>query len=670
LLEWSLNKTVWRNALSNKFNGYNYLTLGNGDATDAGINQVKTLLANGYIMNFPTFIDSWVFTTIKNDTSTVEDEAYVGKNIVKYVKNTRLGYHAMTVVGYNDNIWTDINGNNVVDAGEKGAFRIANSWRTGYQDGGYVWMSYDSLKKSSSVAGANLANKTIAWDPAEVGYTTAIVNYTPTLIAEFTVSHAKRSQFRPLLGISDTSITSPTTTLNSYALAYKGGTLNFKGQASAAINGTFVLDFTSLVPSDKIARNYYISLQESSADGLPLTWQDYKLIDLERNLELVSGDSPKSFESNTSIRYLTYAMNNNAPNINLTASPTLGLVPLEVSFSAAGSYDSEGNITSYSWDFGDGTSATGISAVHIYETAGLYKAVLSVKDDKLATSIKTIQINPSISLTAPINVSVIPYSSTQAKISWQDNSENEDAFLIEKSSDGTNFVFAGNVSKNITSFIASGLTTGNRYYFRIQATNSTSKSSYSQITSTILSTPAAPSNLIGWTVSSKEFRINFTDNSNDELGFKTDYSLDGANFVYRTNFPANTPTYSYYGVNASTTYYVRVYAFNGVGNSNYSNVISVRTLDLPITPGNLVATAVSSNQIRLTWQDNSLDETGFRIENSTNGVNFSPRASIAANVASYNVTGLNANTSYYFRIYSYRASEVSTYSNIASATTL
>lgn len=42
----------------------------------------------------------------------------------------------MTLVGYNDNIWVDINGNGIVDNGEKGAFKIANSW--GNDDGRFT----------------------------------------------------------------------------------------------------------------------------------------------------------------------------------------------------------------------------------------------------------------------------------------------------------------------------------------------------------------------------------------------------------------------------------------------------------------------------------------------------------------------------------------------------
>ena len=72
----------------------------------------------------------------------------------------------MTVVGYNDDIWVDINSNGFVDPGEKGAFRIANSWGTGWGEGGFCWMSYDALKNPSAVSGGPGANRTYRWEPA------------------------------------------------------------------------------------------------------------------------------------------------------------------------------------------------------------------------------------------------------------------------------------------------------------------------------------------------------------------------------------------------------------------------------------------------------------------------------------------------------------------------
>jgi len=79
--------------------------------------------------------------------------------------------------------------------------------------------------------------------------------------------------------------------------------------------------------------------------------------------------------------------------------------------------------------------------------------------------------------------------------------------------------------------------------------------------------------------------------------------------------------------------------------------------------------AVSASQINLSWTDNSSNETGFKLQRSTDGVNFSLIATVGANVTSYSNTRLTPSTTYYYRVYGYNASGASAFSNLASATT-
>jgi len=55
--------------------------------------------------------------------------------------------------------------------------------------------------------------------------------------------------------------------------------------------------------------------------------------------------------------------------------------PASVSFDASGSVDSDGQITAYDWAFGDGSTATGETAVHTYSSAGTYTVTLRVCDN-------------------------------------------------------------------------------------------------------------------------------------------------------------------------------------------------------------------------------------------------------------------------------------------------
>lgn len=55
---------------------------------------------------------------------------------------------------------------------------------------------------------------------------------------------------------------------------------------------------------------------------------------------------------------------------------------LAASFDASGSNDPDGSISSYQWNFGDGTTGTGVAPTHTYATRGTYTVTLTVTDNK------------------------------------------------------------------------------------------------------------------------------------------------------------------------------------------------------------------------------------------------------------------------------------------------
>ncbi len=93
---------------------------------------------------------------------------------------------------------------------------------------------------------------------------------------------------------------------------------------------------------------------------------------------------------------------------------------------------------------------------------------------------------------------------------------------------------------------------------------------------------------------------------------------------------------------------------------------------LPLSPTNLVASAISSTQIALGWRDASADENNFFIERSLDGsTNWTQVGTVGANVTTFtDSTGLSASTQYFYRVRSSNAAGSSTPSNSASATTL
>lgn len=76
-----------------------------------------------------------------------------------------------------------------------------------------------------------------------------------------------------------------------------------------------------------------------------------------------------------------------------SANPAGGDVPLTVAFSSAGSTDQDGSITSYAWEFGDGTTATDANPIHTYTAGGPYIVTLTLTDNGGATTTQTVFVN-------------------------------------------------------------------------------------------------------------------------------------------------------------------------------------------------------------------------------------------------------------------------------------
>jgi PKD repeat protein len=82
---------------------------------------------------------------------------------------------------------------------------------------------------------------------------------------------------------------------------------------------------------------------------------------------------------------------NDAPvaNAGLDQSVIVGDV---VSFDGSGSYDPDGAILSYEWDFGDGEFGSGESLTHVYISEGTYTVTLTVTDDGGLTSLSQVTV--------------------------------------------------------------------------------------------------------------------------------------------------------------------------------------------------------------------------------------------------------------------------------------
>ena len=113
-----------------------------------------------------------------------------------------------------------------------------------------------------------------------------------------------------------------------------------------------------------------------------------KMLIEENILELTVTDIKEATASATKTIIVTESLNQ-PPIASFTANLRIGTVPLEIYFDASNSYDPDGNIISYAWDFKDGNIGSGETINHTFSSSGSYKVGLTVTDNKGVTSSAT-----------------------------------------------------------------------------------------------------------------------------------------------------------------------------------------------------------------------------------------------------------------------------------------
>jgi hypothetical protein len=184
--------------------------------------------------------------------------------------------------------------------------------------------------------------------------------------------------------------------------------------------------------------------------------------------------------------------------------------------------------------------------------------------------------------------------------------------------------------------------------------------------------PAVPSDLRAEAVSQSEIQLTWKDNSNNEIGFKIERApTEEGPWQEIDTVQPNTTAYSDDGLQIFTTYFYRIRAYNNVGDSAYTDTVNATTWDFPpVGPSNLVAAAVTGYQVQLTWNDETGNEAGFRIERALNpGGPWTNVGQVGANIENFIDSTVEPLTAYSYRAVAFNSGGVSPYSNVASVTT-
>ncbi len=239
---------------------------------------------------------------------------------------------------------------------------------------------------------------------------------------------------------------------------------------------------------------------------------------------------------------------------------------------------------------------------------------------------------------APTGQTATPDSGTSIRVGWTDRSNNESGFEI------WNGVTSRYVAANATSYTWTGLANGTYMCFTIRAYNLAGPSAPTPWACTTTPTiPAAPTGQTAVPVNDTSIRVGWTDQSYNETGFEI------WNGVTSRYVAANTASYTWTGLAPGTYMCFTIRAYNLAGPSAPTPWACTTTPAPPAAPSNQAATPISTSQIRVTWRDNSTNETGFQIYD---GVNY---FTVGANVTTFTRTGLGSRTYMCFAIRAYNA---------------
>jgi fibronectin type 3 domain-containing protein len=264
----------------------------------------------------------------------------------------------------------------------------------------------------------------------------------------------------------------------------------------------------------------------------------------------------------------------------------------------------------------------------------------------------------------PTGVTATTESSSSITVSWSSVSEAVGYYVYRSTSASGTYSSLG--SSSSTSYSDTGLSANTAYYYKVSAYNSYGEGSQSSYASRT----TAPDTPTGVTATASSFNITVSWSSVSGATSYYLYRSTSASGTYTRVATPSTTSYTNTGLSAGTTYYYKVSAYNGSGESAESSYTSATTsATAPGTPTGVTATATSPNTITVNWSSVP-GATGYYIYYSTSasGTYNSLSGSFSSTVGY--ITECSANTTYYFKVSAYNSYGESTQSAYVSVRTL
>jgi titin len=266
----------------------------------------------------------------------------------------------------------------------------------------------------------------------------------------------------------------------------------------------------------------------------------------------------------------------------------------------------------------------------------------------------------------PYDLVATAVTGSQITLTWKD-SVDVDQFYVEIQSTYSWHYY--NLPGDARSWTFDDLAPGTEYLISIIAYNAANEYS-SQVSTTVTTIVIPPPSILSTVpVSTTEIEVTWTDNRTDEAWFE--FEIVGGAYSPRSLFVyPDTTSYVIPNLYPNTLYTFRVQSCDASYHcTSFSEPAQATTKSDSVAP-DLMAVALSSKRVKLTWTDPTTNETAYYVEfQKGNNGSFTILQQLPANTITYTHTNLDVGASYTYRVRSFNGSYYGPYSDAVTVAT-
>jgi PKD repeat protein len=383
---------------------------------------------------------------------------------------------------------------------------------------------------------------------------------------------------------------------------------------------------------------------------------------------LVISGSDTSSPSNSGTGTKAVTLQDRPPVASFTSTPSSAPTATAISFNGMASYDPDGTVVSYSWDFGDQTTGTGSIVSHSYTYAKTYTVTLTVTDNGGVTGSTMSQVTitdrpPAVRFT-PSPGTANTGQSVTLSITVNDPDGTISTTGVDWG-DGTIQLYSGAITSATHSYSSTGSSTSKIFTIIITGTDNNASSTSTSSPVTINDRVPSPSFNPSSTVLSTGQNVTLTISASDPDGTVTAIKIDwGDGTIDSLSGTATSDAHSYSstGTSTSKSFTITVNATDNSGSTGkYSSqvtvsdrppVIAITSSPSSVSTGQTVTVSITSSDpdgtissTKVDWGDGTVDALTGAPQRDTHQYSSTGSASSKTFAISITVTDNSGSTS-------------------------